>query len=211
MTISLLSALDFEKSSKYESLIADCRAPLDFIKGFIAASVYIAPTFFKYPFLKDFYNDEEHQRFYLIAEEAETEEKAQWLQKQSGKTIDGVLAGGIRSWENANEPIDVIISIEADEIMMDMKYGKPYIADIRSESAFNAMHLEGAEHTDPEALLKNAAKLKPENTYYIYCEDGNIALSLISILKHEGYHNFYHLQGGFKALFEAEASMVKGS
>jgi len=211
MTIPSLSVSDFEKSSKYESLIADCRAPLDFIKGFIPASVFIAPTFFKYPFLKDFFKDEEHQRYYLIAEEGETEEKTQWLQKQSGKAIDGTLDGGFQSWANANEPIDVIISIEADEIMMDMKYGKPYIADIRSEAAFNAMHLEGAEHTDPEALLKNVAKLKPEHTYYIYCEDGNISLSLISMLKSEGYHNFYHLQGGFKALFEAEANMVKGS
>ncbi|MGZ5243262.1 MAG: rhodanese-like domain-containing protein [Bacteroidia bacterium] len=204
-----LAAPEFEKASKYDSLILDSRAPLDFIKGFVPGSVYLAPNFFKYPFLKEILSDKEFDRFYLVGEGDEVE-KAAWIAKQSGKQIDAYLEGGFPAWENIGEPIDVVVSIEADEIMMDMKYGKPFIADIRSEAAFNALHLEGAEHAEAETLVKNAAKLKPEHIYYIYCDDGNISLTLISLLKREGYHNFYHLQGGFKALFEAEASMVKG-
>ncbi len=209
MTIEALGATEFEKASKYDSLILDCRAQLDFIKGFVPGSVYLAPTFFKYPFLKDIFKDEEFDRFYLVADE-EPEQKAGWIQKQTGKEIDAYLDGSFAAWENIAEPIDVVVSIEADEIMMDMKYGKPMIADIRSEAAFATLHLEGAEHADAETLLKGASKLKPELIYYLYCEDGSISLSLISLLKREGFHNFYHIQGGFKALFEAEASMVKG-
>ncbi|RYD69979.1 MAG: rhodanese-like domain-containing protein [Sphingobacteriales bacterium] len=121
MTIPQLNAQDFEKASKYDSLIVDCRAPLDFIKGFIPSSVYLAPNFFKYNYLKDFFNREEHLQYFLIAEAEEAEEKASWINKQSGKQIAGVLEGGFRSWEDAAEPIDVIISIEPDEMMMDMK------------------------------------------------------------------------------------------
>lgn len=210
MTIEALAASEFEKASKYDSLILDTRAPLDFIKGFVPGSVYLAPNFFKYPFLKDIFHDDEFDRFYLVSD-GDEDEKAAWITKQTGKEIDAYLDGGFAAWENIGEPIDVVVSIEADEIMMDMKYGKPYIADIRSESAFNTLHLEGAEHADPETLLDGASKLKPELIYYIYCEDGSISLSLISLLKKQGFHNFYHLQGGFKALFEAEATMVKGS
>jgi rhodanese-related sulfurtransferase len=207
MAISTLSIQGIKEAIRNGNIVADMREPSDFIQGFIPGSLFLYQGLEKSKFFKE--NIAPLSQWVLLCPEEEKEKNAEWLASVTGGKVNGWLGGGFDAWIAAGEPMDVAISIEPDEFMMDLKYSTPYIVDLRSEIAFQQMHLEGAENILPALLADKADKLPHDKTIYLYCEDGSQSLAVISLLKRQGYHQFYHLFGGLKALFQAEAPMVK--
>jgi rhodanese-related sulfurtransferase len=201
-SLKKLSLAQFENKLNEGALILDMRTAQEFIREFIPSSLYVSPSIIKSGGLKKLLPEETNILLIATAEEAIAQ-----LEKAGIRLPEGSLAGGFEAWEQAGNPIDVVISIEADELMMDMKYGNPHVIDVRSKTAFDLSHLEKAEHIPLTLLSESAGALPKDQIYYIYCEDGERSLSLISYLKREGLHNFYHIQGGFKALHQSEAPL----
>jgi rhodanese-related sulfurtransferase len=56
-------------------------------------------------------------------------------------------------------------------------------------------------------LVERYAELDIKQTIFLYDEDGEGALAIISFLKRRGIHNFYHLKGGFQAAKAIELPM----
>jgi hydroxyacylglutathione hydrolase len=207
MQLNTLSIAGLKEAIRNGNIVADMRDTEDFIEGFIPGSLFLFPGMEKSKFFKD--NIAPLSQWVLLCPEGEKETNAEWLSEVTGGRVNGWFEGSIDTWVNAGEPMDVVISIEPDEFMMDLKYSTPYIADLRSEIAFQQLHLEGAENILPAKLADKADKLPADKIIYLYCEDGRMSLAVISLLKRQGYHQFYHLRGGIKALYQAEAPMVK--
>ncbi|MCH5689901.1 rhodanese-like domain-containing protein [Niabella sp. W65] len=63
----------------------------------------------------------------------------------SGDRIKGYLQGGFEAWEKAGEPVDMIIDVEADELMMDIPFDDNLVVmDIRPAISFGDGHLKDA-------------------------------------------------------------------
>jgi rhodanese-related sulfurtransferase len=207
MQVNTLSVAGIKEAIRNGNIVADMREADEFIEGFIPGSLFLYPGAEKSKFFKE--NIAELGQWVLLCPKSDKESFAEWLTSATGGKVNGWLEGGFEAWSSAGEPIDMIISIEPDEFMMDLKFSTPYIVDLRSEIAYQQLHLEGAENIQPAMLTDKAAKLPVDKTIYLYCEDGRMSLSVISALKRQGFHQFYHLRGGIKALFQAEAPMVK--
>jgi hydroxyacylglutathione hydrolase len=201
-----LTLTQFELENETGAYVLDFRPADQFIDSFVPGSFYISARFIKSNFGKEIISPKE--TIVLITPDSFLTQSLKVLENAGYENIAGWLKGGFKSWDDNGNKLDVIISIEADELMMDMKYDKPQIIDIRSEDAFEAMHLEDAENIPVESLLFNLNDLPKDGIFYMYCEDGELSLSVISCLKSQGLHNYYHIKGGFRALHQAEASMA---
>jgi hydroxyacylglutathione hydrolase len=207
MNIHTLSPAGIKEAIRNGNIVADMREPDEFIDGFIPGSLYLYPGIEKTKFFKE--NIAPLKQWVLVSHGNEKEASAEWLADATKGNVNGWLAGGYHSWAAEGDENDVVISIEPDEFMIDLKFSTPYVFDLRNEIAFEQMHLEGAESISASILADKAANLPIDKTIYLYDEDGRLALSVISLLKRQGHHQFYHLRGGIKALYQAEAPVVK--
>jgi rhodanese-related sulfurtransferase len=201
-----LNLAQFENENDTGAYILDFRTANEFIDGFVPGSFYMSRRFLNAPFCKDVIAESEV--IIIIADKNTETRSISELESHHYQNIAGWLKGGFETWYETKNKLDVVISIEADELMMDMKYDDPQVIDIRSADAYRTMHLETAENIPVENLLFNLDQLPKEGTFYLYCEDGDLSLSVISSLKNQGLHNYYHVKGGFQALKKNEAKMA---
>lgn len=135
----------------------------------------------------------------ILVTDAAVEERLQLLHEQ-GYQVIGYLNGGMNAWNTLNEPIDLMIAVEAGELVMDIKFDEQLILiDVRSEKAFEAEHLAHsanipfAELNDPAGM----ANFEDFQNIYVYGENGYRGITACSLIKKEGIHNLRHLQGGW--------------
>ena len=127
--------------------------------------------------------------------------------------MKGFLQGSFDAWKNAGEPIDMIIEVEADELMMDIPHDPHLlVVDVRRETEFADGHLKDAvniplnEMTDPASM----ANLEELQNLYIHCAGGYRSVIASSLLKRQGFHNLRNIVGGWAKIKEQEkAEIVK--
>lgn len=147
----------------------------------------------------------------LLADDKESVEKLTSLLSRAGyRSIAGYILTA--DWQSIPElQRDFIISVEPEELMIDMKYGDPGIIDMRRKMQYDKAHLEGAENISFRALLDGEADIPKNKIYYLYDEDGSRALSLISCLRRQGHYELYHVAGGYKACMDTELNSAAGA
>ena len=80
-----------------------------------------------------------------------------------------------------------------------LKINNPNVIDIRSVEKFNGNHIPGALNINANALLNTPERfLKPNLTYYIYCQKGSSSRTLAQVLRVKGY-NVFNIMGGYEA------------
>src|SRR5690606_16071582 len=137
-----LSVEDFKKAMN-DAIILDTRHASEFTQGFIPGSIFIGleGRFAEWagallPFDKT---------IILVTPEGKEEETVIRLSRAGFDKMDGYLDGGFEAWRNAGEKIDVIIDVEADELIMDIPHDpKLVIVDVRKETEFADGHLADA-------------------------------------------------------------------
>jgi hydroxyacylglutathione hydrolase len=114
--------------------------------------------------------------------------------------IDGYLKGGFDAWQKAGEKIDMIISVEADELAMDIPHDPNLqVVDVRKEIEFadghvkNGINMPLADMTDV-ALI---AGFEDNQNLYLHCAGGYRSLIACSLLKKQGLHNLRNITGGW--------------
>ncbi|HMO31550.1 MAG TPA: MBL fold metallo-hydrolase [Lacibacter sp.] len=124
----------------------------------------------------------------------------------------GYLAGGYASWKEAGEPCDLYITVEADELAMDLPHDDYLIVvDVRSEAEYasghvkDAVHLPLSEINDP-ALLAN---IDERDNLYLHCSDGYRSAIACSLLKRQGFHNLRLVDGGWGRIREEKIETVQ--
>ena len=200
-----LSVKDFKGRMKNNVVILDTRNSEKFTEGFIPGSISIglngrfaewAGSLLPYetPLL-------------LVCDPGKEKESIIRLARVGLDNVQGYLEGGYEKWKNSNEPSDLIINVEADELMMDIPFDKNLVVmDVRRPVEFAEGHLSEAiniplnEMTDPGSI----ANIEDRHNLYIHCASGYRSVIAASLLKRQGFHNLRNVAGGWDRIKEQQ-------
>ena len=204
-----LSIDEFKQLISNDVIVLDTRPAGTFTQGFVPGSISIGleGRFAEWagsllPF---------NMPIVLVTETGKEKETIIRLARVGFNKIKGYLDGGYEAWKNAGEAIDMIIDIEADELMMDIPHDQNLvIIDVRRETEFADGHLKNAinipliDMTDPG----NLANLEETQNLYIHCAAGYRSVIASSLLKRQGIHNLRNIAGGWEKIKEQEKAEI---
>src|SRR6201996_9625016 len=196
-----LQPLDIPALKKWlddEAKLLDTRRSDLFVEGFIPGSVSIGldGRFAEWagsilPFGKP---------IVLVTAPGEEKESVVRLARVGFDKVKGYLQGGFEAWQEAGEPIDMIIDVEADELAMDIPFDENLVViDVRRETEFADGHVKDAiniplqELTDPGSM----AQFEENHNLYVHCGGGYRSIIAASLLKRQGIHNLRNVTGGW--------------
>jgi len=199
------SVKDFKNLISDDIIVLDTRAETEFVKGFVPGSINIGLNgrFAEWagsllPFDK---------AILLVTDPGKEKETIIRLARVGFEKIDGHLAGGFEAWKKAGEKADMIVEVEADELMMDKEFDENLIVlDVRKENEFAEGHLAGAmnlplnEMIDPGTM----ANIEDGHNLYVHCAGGYRSVIACSLLKRQGIHNLRNIAGGWNAIKQQE-------
>lgn len=210
--MTTLSVEDFKKiAAEEDTIILDTRRADDFTQEFIPGSISIGleGRFAEWagsllPF---------NAPMLLVTEPGKEKETIIRLARVGFSKVQGYLAGGFSSWKKAGEPIDMIINVEADELMMDIPFDdRLVVVDVRKPAEFADGHLKNAQNiplnemSDPASM----ANLEEDQNIYVHCAGGYRSVIATSLIKRQGMHNIRNIVGGWSSIKEqAKAEIVK--
>ena len=149
----------------------------------------------------------------LVTAPGKEEESVIRLSRVGFDKMKGYLKGGFDAWKNANEKVDLIIDVEADELMMDIPHDPNLlVVDVRREMEFADGHLADAVNLPLDEMTDVAKMANFEDTQnlYVHCAGGYRSVIASSLLKRQGIHNLRNVLGGWNKIKEQEkANIVK--
>ena len=201
----------FKKLMENDVIILDTRNATVFTQGFVPGSISIGleGRFAEWagsllPF---------DAPIALVTDPGKEKETIVRLARVGFSTVKGFLQGGFEAWKNAGEPVDIIIDVEADELMMDIPHDdKLVIVDVRRPTEFADGHLKDALNLPLNDMMDPAtmANLEEDQNLYVHCAGGYRSVIAASLLKRQGFHNLRNILGGWGKIKEQEkAEIVK--
>ena len=194
-----LSLEEFKKLIKDDDAIClDTRISTEFSNGFVPGSISIGldGRFAEWagsllPFDKP---------FVLVTEPGKEKESVVRLARVGFAQMCGYLKGGFETWKNSGEPIDLIVSIDADEFAMDLPFDpKLKVVDVRREAEFADGHVAGAFNIPLETLTDPGmmADFDDSDNIYVHCASGYRSIIASSLFKRQGIHNLHNIASGW--------------
>ncbi|MEP7163886.1 MAG: MBL fold metallo-hydrolase [Ferruginibacter sp.] len=190
-------------------VILDTRNASEFTQGFIPGSIFIGleGRFAEWagsilPFDKT---------ILLVTAPGKEEESVVRLSRVGFDKMKGYLKGGFESWKNANEKVDLIIDVEADELMMDIPHDPNLLVlDVRREMEFAGGHLADAVNLPLDEMTDVAqmANFEDKQNLYVHCAGGYRSVIASSLLKRQGIHNLRNVLGGWNKIKEQEKAVI---
>jgi hydroxyacylglutathione hydrolase len=141
----------------------------------------------------------------LVTEPGKEEETAVRLARVGFSTIEGYLQGSFEAWKKAGEKIDMIVEIEADELMMDIPHDPNLlVVDVRRETEFADGHIKAAVNIPLNDMIDpgSMANLDENKNLYVHCAGGYRSIIAASLLKRQGIHNLRNITGGWDQIKE---------
>jgi rhodanese-related sulfurtransferase len=204
-----LSIESFKAKTELGAIILDTRYANVFTEGFIPDSIFIGleGRFAEWagnllPF---------NESIILVTEPGKENETVIRLARVGFEKIEGYLDGSYEAWKNAGERLDMIIDVEADELMMDLPHDPNLvIVDVRKETEFDAGHLENAVNLPLQELTDIAllAQFEENQNLYIHCAGGYRSVIAASLFKKQGVDNLRNILGGWGKIKEQEKAVV---
>jgi hydroxyacylglutathione hydrolase len=183
------------------TIILDTRPSAEFSDGYVPNSVSIGldGRFAEWagsllPFDKP---------FVMVTEPGKEKETVVRLARVGFSQIRGFLKGGFETWKNAGEPIDLIVTIDADEFAMDLPFDpKLKVVDVRRETEFADGHVAGAVNIPLETLTDPGmmADFDDFDNIYVHCASGYRSVIASSLFKRQGIHNLHNISNGWDAI-----------
>lgn len=200
-----LSIKDFSEKAAAGAVILDTRNANVFTEGFVPGSISIGleGRFAEWagsllPF---------NQPMLLVTAAGQEEETIVRLARVGFDKVEGYLEGGYEAWQAAGEKIDLIISVDPDELAMDIPHDPNLVVvDVRKPAEYadghikNAINITLGEMTDPGTL----ADLDDHMNLYVHCQGGYRSVIACSIMKREGIHNLRNVNGGYGKMKDQE-------
>ena len=204
-----LSVEDVKTAMREDVILLDTRHANDFTLGFIPGSIFVGleGRFAEWAAtILDF-----QKRMILVTPAGKEEESVIRLSRVGFEKVEGVLDGGFEAWKNAGEQIDMIINVEADEMLMDIPHDPNLVVlDVRKETEYGEGHVEDAinlplhEMTDVAQL----AQFEDTQNLYVHCQGGYRSVIGASLLKRQGVHNLRNVIGGWNAIKQLDGFKV---
>ncbi|NLR60051.1 MBL fold metallo-hydrolase [Chitinophaga polysaccharea] len=199
----------FKAKAKAGALILDTRPAKEFGDGFVPGSISIGleGRFAEWagsllPFDQD---------IILVAPIGQEEETVVRMARVGFDNVVGYLEGGYPAWAASGEAIDMIITVEADELAMDIPHDPNLvIIDVRKPIEFadghikNAINISLGDMVDPGKI----ADFEDNHNLYVHCQGGYRSIIACSIMKREGIHNLRNVEGGFAKMKDQKGLQV---
>lgn len=196
-TNNSLSINTFKDFISKDCILLDTREASEFTNGFVPGSTFIGVGFKFKEWSKKLLDP--YKPILVIAEEGKEEEACKMLVNEGFKT-EGFLKGGYQAWKNADEKIDLIIDVEADELAIDLPFDPNLtVLDVRTYSEFAGGHLQNAINLPLDEMIDIAqiAGFEENQNIYIYSGSGYKSVIASSLFKKQGYHNLRNVTGGW--------------
>lgn len=204
-----LPPAEFKAKGKAGALILDTRPAVEFGDGFVpgAISIGLEGRFAEWagsllPFDQD---------IILVTPIGKEEETVVRMARVGFDNVVGYLNGGYPAWEASGESIDMIITVDADELAMDIPHDPNLvIIDVRKQMEYadghikNALNITLGDMMDPGKL----ADLEDNHNLYVHCQGGYRSIIACSIMKREGIHNLRNVDGGFAKMKDQKGLTV---
>lgn len=194
---------EFKTKVDQGCVILDTRDGAEFTNGFIPGSISIGLDGRFAEWAGSLLSFDEPM--ILVTPVGKEEETLIRLARVGFDKVEGFLKGGFEAWKNADEKIDLIINVEADELGMDIPFDeKLTVVDVRKFSEFADGHVKEAINI-PLAEMKDVAQiaqLEEDQNLYVHCASGYRSVIASSLLKRQGYHNLRNVVGGWKKIKE---------
>lgn len=204
-----LSVAAFKKMQSEDCLVLDTRHASVFTQGFIPGSLFIGleGRFAEWagsliPFDKP---------VILVTEKGKEEESVVRLTRVGFDKLQGYLEGGFEAWAAANETIDLIIDVEADELAMDIPHDPNLVVvDVRREGEYADGHIVDAQNIPLSTMtdVLTVSGFEDHQNLYVHCAGGYRSVIAASIMKKEGIHNLRNVVGGWNKIKEQEKIKV---
>lgn len=197
-SLNALSVAAFKQAVADGAWILDTRPATTFTEAFVPGSISIGldGRFAEWagallPF---------DQPLVLVTEPGKEKESVVRLARVGIDQVRGYLDGGLASWRQAGEQIDMIIDVEPEELAIDLPHDPNLeVLDVRKETEFQASHVKGATNVPLHTLtdVVNIAMVETDRNLYIHCAGGYRSVIAASLLKRQGFHNLRNILGGF--------------
>src|SRR5690606_27636473 len=105
---------------KEDVILLDTRSATVFTEGFIPGSIFIGLEGRFAEWAGNLLSFD--KPIYLVTEKGKEEETVIRLARVGFTKMAGYLKGGFEAWKSAGEKIDLIINVEADEMVMDIPH-----------------------------------------------------------------------------------------
>ncbi len=191
------------KATEADVIILDTRTAQEFTQGYIPNSIFIgldgrfaewAGSLLPY-----------YQPILLVTDVGKEKETIIRLSRVGLDNVVGYLKGGFAAWAKANEKIDLIIDIEADELAMDLPFDdNAIVLDVRKEAEYADGHIQDAHNLSLATMTDVGTMAFIEDTHnlYIHCAGGYRSVIAASLLKRQGIHNLRNVLGGYTSIKE---------
>ncbi len=200
-----LSIASLTELINQQVIVLDTRPASEFTNGFIPDSIFIGleGRFAEWagsllPFSAP---------MAIITEPGKEKETIIRLARVGFDKVQGFLEGGFDAWKNASKPIDMLIDVEADELMMDIPHDdKLMVVDVRRPTEFADGHLKQAVNIPLSDMIDPAmlANLEENQNIYLHCAGGYRSVIAASLIKRQGIHNIRNILGGWGKIKEQE-------
>ena len=208
--LTALTVAEFKQKMTEDVVVVDTRHADIFMDGFVPDSIFIGleGRFAEWagsllPFNKP---------LLLVTKIGEEEESLVRLARVGFSDMQGYLKGGFEAWQKAGEKTDMIISVEADELAMDMPHDDNLqVVDVRKEMEFadghvkDAINMPLADMTDVVMI----ASFEENQNLYLHCGGGYRSVIACSLLKKEGVHNVRNIAGGWAKIKEESSIKIE--
>ncbi|MEO6537592.1 MAG: MBL fold metallo-hydrolase [Ferruginibacter sp.] len=206
-----LSIVEFKKKIADGAVVLDTRPAIEFTEGFIPGAIFIglegrfaewAGTILPFD-----------RTIILVTPAGKEEETVIRLSRVGFEKMQGYLKGGFKAWIKEDEKIDMLIEVEADELVMDIPHDPNLVVvDVRRETEFADGHLKNATNLPLNEMtdILQLAQFEDSQNLYVHCAGGYRSVIASSLLKRQGIHNLRNVVGGWEKIKEQEGiSIVK--
>jgi hydroxyacylglutathione hydrolase len=196
----------FESEIKAGALIIDSRIPDLFETGFIPGSINIGLNGQYAIWAASLFDLD--RRIVIVADPEKERESIVRLTNVGFSNIKGYLHNGVDNWLANGKPVDMVISISAEEFALDKAYSEVGILDVRKPSEWAGGIVENANLLNLEDLQSRLHDLEKDKEYEIHCAGGYRSMIASSILKANGYTRIKNVYGGYSKIKTTGISIV---
>lgn len=200
-----LSISDFKKEHENGAWILDTRSTEVFSEGFIPDSINIG--------LQGRFAEwagqllPMDQPIVLITENGKEKETIIRLARIGFHEVIGYLKGGFQAWNTQNEPIDMLINVSVDELMLDIPFDQNLkIWDVRKATEFNNGHVEKAINIPLSGMMDpiTLSGIEEHDNIYVHCQSGYRSSIACSLIKRQGFQNIRNVSAGFAGIKDSK-------
>jgi rhodanese-related sulfurtransferase len=199
-TPKALSIIEFKEAVKEGALLIDTRSSQKFMEAFIPGSVFSGAGSRFQDVIQDFVSKGKNV---VAVTNVDNEQNELRTYIRAGANVIGYLEGGFDAWLHTGEKTDMLIDVDADELIMDIPHDpKLIIIDVSNEFEFESMHVKDAVNLPLEELsdIAEIANYSDENNIYFVCNDGIKSVVAASLFKRHGLHNVRVVNGGMESV-----------